>query len=107
MHAQSLAMFFTCLLLGDACGAKAMNHQLLAVNCCTRGGRNPGKGLLRQAGHLSAFRTEEVDVVAGTFAGRFVFVPAKPPSSIRALNSVKKARYLQSLEGPVNRHPVE
>jgi len=95
------------LFLGNACGAIAVNHQLLAVNGGTSGSRNPGKRLFRQAGHLIAPRTKEMDVVAGTFGRRFVSVPAKAPSSVHPLNPVKQALVLQGLECPVHSHPVQ
>ena len=84
-----------------------MNNQLFASNDCAFGSLHPRKGLLRQAGHLIAFRTEEMDVIAGALAGRPLTVRAEAPGAIRSLDPVKKTGLLQGLEGTVDRNPVE
>jgi hypothetical protein len=84
-----------------------MNHQLFALNGGASGSRNPRKGLFRQARHLIAPRTEEMDVVAGAIGRRFISVPAKAPGSVHSLNSVKQARFLQGFKGSIDRYPVE
>jgi hypothetical protein len=46
-------------------------------------------------------------MIAGAITCRCAFVPAVPPGSIHALNSVKQARFLQGFECPVDGYPVD
>jgi hypothetical protein len=96
-----------CSVSRNTSGALTMDHQLFAVNARARRRRNPGKRLLRQAGHLITPRTKEMDVVSGTLAIRFISVPAKPPDSVHPLNSVNKACFLKGPESSIHRHTVE
>ncbi len=91
----------------DTCGTIAMNDELFVVDSRARRRQHPRERLFRQAGHLIALRTKEVDVVAGAFARRFLFVFAESPGPIRTLNSVKEASFQQSLQSPVDCNPIQ
>ncbi len=94
------------LVLRDAIGTTAVDNQLLAEDVGALRFLDPREWLLWQAGHLTAYEAEEVNVVSAAFAGVAAMTP-EAPYPIDALHAVEQAGFLKSREGAVQRDPIE